>query len=82
VPSLPLGAPVSACKHVLFGRVRDLLQRDLLEQSVTSGSRSRVRSGPALARNLLGNVMSGSSGSAIVLHNVTLAYDYHPAVHL
>ena len=25
--------------------------------------------------------MSGSSGSAIVLHNVTLAYDDHPAVH-
>jgi zinc/manganese transport system ATP-binding protein len=25
--------------------------------------------------------MSGSSGSAIVLQNVTLAYDDHPAVH-
>ena len=25
--------------------------------------------------------MSGSSGSAVVLQNVTLAYDGHPAVH-
>ncbi len=25
--------------------------------------------------------MTGSPGSAIVLHNVTLAYDGHPAVH-
>ena len=35
MPSLPLCAPVSAREHVLFGRVPDLLERDLLEQSVT-----------------------------------------------
>ena len=40
-----------------------------------------MRSGPAVARDLLGVVMSGSSGGAIVLQNVTLAYDGHPAVH-
>jgi zinc/manganese transport system ATP-binding protein len=40
-----------------------------------------LRSGPAVARDLLGVVMSGSSGGAIVLQNVTLAYDGHPAVH-
>jgi zinc/manganese transport system ATP-binding protein len=40
-----------------------------------------LRSGPAVARDLLGVVMSGSSGGAIVLRNVTLAYDGHPAVH-
>jgi zinc/manganese transport system ATP-binding protein len=40
-----------------------------------------LRSGPAVARDLLGVVMSGSSGGAIVLQNVTLSYDGHPAVH-
>jgi len=40
-----------------------------------------LRIGAAVARDLLGVVMSGSSGGAIVLQNVTLAYDGHPAVH-
>src|SRR5437764_6530473 len=35
VPRLPLGTAVSAPERVLLGRVRDLLERDLLEQSVT-----------------------------------------------
>jgi len=35
VPGLPLGTQVSVPEHVMLGRVRDLLERDLLEQSVT-----------------------------------------------
>ena len=35
MPRLPLGTAVSAPERVLLGRVRDLLERDLLEQSVT-----------------------------------------------
>src|SRR6202023_3014167 len=35
VPRLPLGAAVRAPERVLLGRVRDLWERDLLEQSVT-----------------------------------------------
>ncbi len=35
MPGLPLGRAVSVPERVLFGRVRDLLGRDLLEQSVT-----------------------------------------------
>ena len=34
MPRLPLGAAVSAPERVLLGRVRDLWERDLLEQSV------------------------------------------------
>ena len=40
-----------------------------------------MRDGPAVARDILGVVMSGSSGGEIVLHDVTLAYDGHPAIH-
>ena len=35
MPRLPLGTAMSAPDRVLHGRVRDLLERDLLEQSVT-----------------------------------------------
>jgi hypothetical protein len=35
VSHLPLGAAVSAPERLLLVRVRDLLERDLLEQSVT-----------------------------------------------
>jgi zinc/manganese transport system ATP-binding protein len=40
-----------------------------------------LHGGLAVARDLLGVVMSGSSGGAIVLQNVTLAYHGCPAVH-
>ena len=33
MPGLPLGTAVSARERMLLGRVRDLLERDLLEQS-------------------------------------------------
>ena len=35
MPSLPLGTAVSVPELVVLGRVRDLWERDLLEQSVT-----------------------------------------------
>ncbi len=35
MPGLPLGTAVSAPERILLGRVRGLLERDLLEQSVT-----------------------------------------------
>ena len=35
MPSLPLGTAVSVPERVVLGRVRDLLERDMLEQSVT-----------------------------------------------
>jgi hypothetical protein len=35
VPGLPLGTAVSAPDGVVLGRVRNLVERDLLEQSVT-----------------------------------------------
>jgi len=35
VPRLPLSTAVNAPERVLLGRVRDLWERDLLEQSVT-----------------------------------------------
>jgi hypothetical protein len=35
VPRLPLSTAVSAPEFVLLDRVRDLVERDLLEQSVT-----------------------------------------------
>lgn len=34
MPRLPLGAAVRAPERVVLGRVRDLWERDLLEQSV------------------------------------------------
>lgn len=40
-----------------------------------------MRGRSALARDLLGGVMRGSAGDAVVLDNVTFAYDGHPAVH-
>jgi len=40
-----------------------------------------LRGGPAVARDILGVVMSGTSGGAIHLQDVTLAYDGHPALH-
>jgi hypothetical protein len=35
VPGLPLGPAVSATDRVVLGQVRTLVERDLLEQSVT-----------------------------------------------
>jgi hypothetical protein len=35
VPGLPLGTAVSVPERIALGRVRDLLERDMLEQSVT-----------------------------------------------
>ena len=35
MPGLPLGTTVSVPERVVLGRVRDLLERDMLEQSVT-----------------------------------------------
>jgi hypothetical protein len=46
VPRLPLSTEVSAPERVLLGRVRDLWERDLLEQSVTE---RLVRAGCAAA---------------------------------
>ena len=46
MPRLPLGAAVSAPERVLRSRVRDLWERDLLEQSVTD---RLVRAGCAAA---------------------------------
>jgi hypothetical protein len=46
VPRLPLGTEVRAPERVLLGRVRDLWERDLLEQSVAE---RLVRAGCAAA---------------------------------
>jgi hypothetical protein len=35
VPGLPLGTALNAPEPVVLGRLRNLLERDLLEQSVT-----------------------------------------------
>ena len=35
MPGLPFGPAVSVAEGVVLGHVRDLLERDLLEQSVT-----------------------------------------------